>query len=1151
MQDLDERYRLETGTLFITGLQALVRLLLLQAQRDKEAGLNTAGFVSGYRGSPLGGLDRELWRAGDFLERGPIHFQPGLNEDLAATSIYGTQQINLFPGGQYDGVFGLWYGKGPGVDRSGDAFKHANSAGTARYGGVLVAAGDDHACKSSTLAQQSEYSFIDAMLPVLHPADVQDLLELGLLGYGLSRFSGCWAALKISEDLADSSQSVEIPRGLQVIDPEIELPEGGLNIRWPDTPLEQEYRLHRYKLYAALAFARVNRLNRTTIDCSNPRLGIVATGKAYRDVLQALEDLGIDRKRASEIGIRLFKVGMSWPLEPEGIREFATGLDEVLVVEEKRAVVENQLKEQLYNWPSSSRPLIVGKFDEHDEWLLPSVHELTPAMIARVIAGRLSRFYSSPDIEQRLRFLDEKDRFLKESETTAIRSPHFCSGCPHNTSTRVPEGSRAIAGIGCHFMASWMDRDTVTATQMGGEGATWIGQAPFTDTPHVFQNLGDGTYAHSGLLAIRAAIAAGVNITYKILFNDAVAMTGGQPIEGGFSVAQIARQMAAEGVERIVVVTDQPGSYVGETKLPPDVLAYDRRALGRLQRELREHRGVSVLIYDQTCAAELRRRRRRGQAEDPDRWVVINPLVCEGCGDCNTVSNCLSVVPLETEFGRKRKINLSACNKDFSCVEGFCPSFVTFEGVRLKKPDTTTARKTLPDLPEPARATASPYNVLISGVGGTGVSTTGALLGMAAHLEGRDVLALDQTGLAQKFGAVLSHVRIADTPESLHSARIPSGEADVLLGADLIVATSPDSLARLSTERTRMVVNTHEEMPAGFIFDRDLEFAGSSMLSTLAHAGRSNAFSSIDATRLATALLGDSISANLFLLGVACQKGLLPVSPAAIERAIELNGISLDQNKAAFEWGRRAALDPGLVERMAGPKASAERLAGSLDEVIEQRERFLTDYQDEKYASRYREWLDRVRAAERAVSADSTTLTETVARNYFKLLAYKDEYEVARLHVETGFLHESRARFDGRARLKFHFSPPLIARVDPDTGRPRKYEFGGWILPFLRVLARMKSLRGTRFDPFGYLTERRAERQLIVDYEDLLSRLVGELDPTRLELAVELAGLPDKIRGYGFVKAAAIVSTRELESGLRRAWAESPEPISRPRASAA
>ncbi|MYJ94714.1 MAG: indolepyruvate ferredoxin oxidoreductase family protein [Proteobacteria bacterium] len=1150
IEGLEERYGSGTDTFYLTGLQALAKLLLLQSESDARAGLNTAGFVSGYRGSPLAGLDQELWRAKPFLEPARIHFQPGLNEDLAATSIWGTQQVNLFPGGRYDGVFGLWYGKGPGVDRSGDVFKHANNAGTARFGGVLVVPGDDHICKSSTLPQQSEYSFMAARIPVLNPSDLQDVLELGLKGYALSRYSGCWIALKLTEEHADASQTVRIPDFPQIVLPEFELPGGGVHIRWPDAPMDQEIRLHNHKIPAALAFARANGLNRLIIDSPKPRLGIVSTGKAYLDVRQALDELGIDRRRASELGIRLFKVGMSWPLESVQIGEFAAGLEEVLVVEEKRGIIEDQLKEQLYNRSGATRPRILGKLDEHRHPFLSAVEEFTPASVATAIARRLLRLGPDEGIARRLPRLEREARALQAAADAPSRLPHFCSGCPHNTSTRVPDDSIALGGIGCHYMAIWMDdRDTKTFTQMGGEGAAWIGQAPFTDTPHVFQNLGDGTYAHSGLLAVRAAVAAGVNMTYKILYNDAVAMTGGQPVEGGMTVDRIARQLAAEGVGRVVVVTDETRGYPRKN-LPEGVIVHHRRELDRVQRELREHPGVSALIYDQTCAAELRRRRRRGEAEDPDRWVAINPLVCEGCGDCNAVSNCLSVIPLETEFGRKRAINQSACNKDFSCIDGFCPSFVTLEGVKPRKP--SPGLDSMPELAPPIRVENSPCNVLLAGVGGTGVGTVASILGLAAHLEGRRVMALDQTGLAQKFGAVVSHVRIGASAANPRCAQIPAGKVDLLLGADLVVASGQDVLARLNADRTRVVVNTHEEMPAAFIHNPDYEFVESTMLASLAKATRSSDPVVVDATGLATALLGDTIAANLFLLGVAFQRGLLPVSEAAIIRAIELNRVAVEQNVHAFTWGRHAVVDPAEVRRRTGPIGNPEPMSSNLDEIIERRATFLTSYQNAALARRYREWVDRIRRAERGIRRDGTGLTETVARQYFKLLAYKDEYEVARLFARTGFLADTRDKFDGSARLTFHLSPPLIAGTDPATGRPRKYAVGAWILPLFGLLARLKWLRGTPLDVFGYSRERRAERRLIVEYETVLSRIVAELDESRLDLAVELAGLPERIRGYGPVKAASIERAKVLENGLLRAWAaHTPIPGDHPHSEAA
>src|SRR5688572_18672046 len=1148
---LDEWYRFdETGPLFITGLQALVRLTLAQSYRDRLAGLNTAGFVSGYRGSPLGGFDRELWRAEPYLDSAQIRFQPGLNEDLAATSIWGTQQANLFSGARYDGVFGMWYGKGPGVDRSGDPFKHGNAAGTSRHGGVIAVAGDDHTCKSSSLPHQSEYAFIDASMPVLNPADVAEIVELGLYGYALSRFSGCWVGLKVTQETADATQSFAlVPQNVNIVTPDFAMPSGGLNIRWPDPPNDQELRLQRYKLPAALAFARANSLDRTLIDSRYPRLGLVTTGKAHLDALQALEDLGLDAVRASEVGIKLFKVGMSWPLEPEAIRQFAEGLEEIVVIEEKRGVVESQLKEQLYNWQAQRRPLIVGKQDERGEWLLPPNGELTPALIARVLAKRMRRFHSSTDIEERVRFLEQQDRRLAAVGNEVQRLPHFCSGCPHNTSTRVPEGSRAVGGIGCHYMAAWMDRDTVTFTQMGGEGATWIGQAPFTETKHVFQNLGDGTYAHSGTLAIRAAVAAGVNMTYKILFNDAVAMTGGQPVEGHLTVAGVAQQLVGEGVEPIIVVTDEPQKYAGANGLPPSVAVHHRRELDRLQRELREAPGVSALIYDQTCAAELHRKRKRGQVPTPDRRVVINELVCEGCGDCNVQSNCLSVMALETEFGRKRRINQSSCNQDFSCLNGFCPSFVTLRGAKRTSPRPLAAAA-LPSLPEPQQAAFDGvYNALIAGVGGTGVVTASGLLGLAAHLEGKAVHQLDQTGLAQKYGAVLSHVRIAAAENELHGMRIPAGQVDLLLGADLIVAAGKEPLSMLSSNRSAVIVNTHEEMPSDFIRDRDFAFPGKRLVASLRAAGRAGAVATLDATRLASALLGDSIGANVLMLGFAFQRGLLPVSGVALYRALELYGRNVEENKLAFDWGRFAAESLVEVERLA--VEGVQPKAASLPEAVARREEFLVGYQDRAYSQRYRSRLARVAALEQRVRPGSEELQDAVARNYFSVLAYKDEYEVARLHTETGFLESVKRNFGAGVRMGFHFSPPLFARRDPATGRPKKYELGPWMLPVLRVLAKMRWLRGTKLDPFRMSADRRLEREWLARYESLLDRIEAELDDSRFELALALARLPEQVRGYGPVKRAAAERARAAEQDLLKQWAAPAQRAPAVRASAA
>ncbi|MBV9553786.1 MAG: indolepyruvate ferredoxin oxidoreductase family protein, partial [Alphaproteobacteria bacterium] len=1116
---LDDKYLLDDGRVYLTGTQALVRLPMLQRQRDTVAGLNTGCFIAGYRGSPLGNFDMALWGARRFLDNNHIKFQPAINEELGATAVWGSQQIGLFPGAKYDGVFSIWYGKGPGVDRSGDPLKHANSAGTAAYGGVLAIAGDDHTCKSSTLSHQSELAFIDAAMPILNPAGIEDILDLGLYGWAMSRYSGCWVGFKTVAETMDSSASIALhPDRVQIVSPrDFAMPAGGLSIRWPDTAQDQEMRLHAYKLEAARAFARANRLDRVTIDSRRPRFGIVTTGKSYLDVCQALDDLGIDAAEAEALGLRVYKVAMTWPLEPEGVRAFAEGLEEVLVVEEKRAVIESQLKEQLYNWPASSRPRIVGKHDESGAWILPSPGELSPAQIARVIARRIARFHSSPRIAEHVARLDRGEAQLSGNVVPFVRTPYFCSGCPHNTSTQVPEGSRALAGIGCHYLSQFMERSTATFSQMGGEGAAWIGQAPFVETPHVFANIGDGTYAHSGILAIRAAVAARVNMTYKVLFNDAVAMTGGQPIDGGLTVPAVARQLAAEGVAPIIVVSDEPEKYAPGTDFPPNATVRHRDDLDGVQREVREFKGVSAIIYDQTCAAEKRRRRKRGRFPDPPRRVVINDLVCEGCGDCSTASNCVSVVPVETEFGRKRAIDQSGCNKDFSCLKGFCPSFVTVEGGNLRKHAGDAGEDGLPPLPEPAQpGLDQAYGILVAGVGGTGVVTIGALLGMAAHLEGKGVRVLDQIGMAQKGGAVLSHVRIAASPEAIHAVRIANGGARLLVGCDLVVSASGEAISKLRPGHSRAIVNSHETMTGDFTRNPDLAFPAQPLSRAVAAAVGQGGVEFIDATGLATGLLGDSLATNLFMLGLAYQRGLVPVSAAAIERAIELNGQAVVFNKRAFGWGRRAALDRELVVARATAAETVpetQRPSATLDEAIERRTAYLMQYQNAAYAARYTGWVGRVRAAEGKAVPGGTALADAAARALFKVMAYKDVYEVARLYTETDFLMRIAGQFEGDYTLKFHLAPPLTAERDPRTGHLKKREYGRWMIGAFRLLARLKFLRGTAFDIFGGTEERRAERQAIADYEARLAEIVTGLRADNHASAVELALLPLEVRG--------------------------------------
>ena len=1188
---LEDKYALSRGRVFLTGTQALVRLLLLQHQRDALAGLDTAGYVSGYRGSPLGGLDQALWKAKPHLAENQIVFQPGVNEDLAATALWGTQQVNLSPGARHDGVFGMWYGKGPGVDRCGDVFKHANSAGTSQHGGVLVVAGDDHAARSSTVAHQSEHAFKAAMIPVLVPAGVQDYLDLGLHGWAMSRYSGCWVGFKAVADTVESSASVDVsPDRVRIVLPtDYALPAEGLNIRWPDDRLAQEARLLDHKLYAALAYCRANRLNQVVIDSPRPRLGIITTGKSYLDVRQAFDDLGIDDALAAEIGIRLYKIGMVWPLESDGVRRFAEGLEEILVVEEKRQLIEYQLKEELYNWREDVRPRVIGKFDEkgewalpHGRWLLPAAGDLSPAQIARVIAERIGRHFTSARIRERLAVIDAKERAAAPVIPIA-RIPYFCPGCPHNTSTRVPEGSRALAGIGCHYMVLWMNRDTTTFSHMGGEGAAWMGQAPFTEQRHVFVNLGDGTYFHSGVLAVRAAVAAfngpspvpvprlalhgqpasaaqsgalrnpayapaagddrgslrskaeQKGVTFKLLYNDAVAMTGGQPVDGSLTVPQIAAQLRAEGVHHLVVVTDGTPRTWGHADLPHGVPIRHRDELDAIQRDMRECPGVSAIIYDQTCAAEKRRRRKRGRMIDPPRRLFINEAVCEGCGDCGVQSNCLALLPVETEFGRKRAIDQSACNKDYSCEKGFCPSFVSVLGGVVRKgrglADSGDQGESFGLPPAPALAsTALPYGVLITGVGGTGVVTIGALIGMAAHIDRKGVTVLDMTGLAQKGGAVLCHVRICDDPQAIHAVRIATGEADAVIGGDVIVTASPDALTRMQAGRTRVVVNSAETPTADFTSNPDWQFPLARMQAVVSETVGAGAAHFVDASDLALRLLGDSIASNLFLLGYAWQRGLVPVSADAIDRAIELNGTAVRMSRAAFLWGRRAAHDPAAVAAFARPRIAVPP-APTLDQVIATRAAFLTAYQDTAYATRYRTQVDKVRAAEAAIN--SSQLAEAVAHNLFKLMAIKDEYEVARLYAETDFLQKIGERFEGDYRLSFHLAPPLLARPDPTTGVTRKMAFGPWMLTAFKWLARARGLRGSRWDVFGRSDERRLERALLAAYEADLAALLPKLERTTLGDAIALANLPQAIRGFGHVKRRSMDATAPQREALR------------------
>jgi indolepyruvate ferredoxin oxidoreductase len=1136
---LDDKYDLGQRRVFVTGFQALVRLCLMQKELDRRNGLNTAGFVTGYRGSPLGGLDSQFQRAAQFLKQSDIRFQGGINEDLAATAVWGSQQAELRGEGKYDGVFGMWYGKGPGVDRTGDVFRHANLAGSAKHGGVLALMGDDHTAESSTTAHQSEYHFIDVMIPILNPAGVQEVLDYGLYGWAMSRFTGTWVALKTMHETIESTAAIDgsLERFNIVTPDDFRMPDGGLNIRLGDPILAQEARLHDYKRDAMLAFIRANKLNRIiTSGGRDPKIGIITTGKSYLDVRQAFDELGIDEIRCNELGIRLFKAGCAWPLSRRELKEFAQGLDLIIVVEEKRSLLEVQVREELYGTPN--QPLCIGKKDEQDNWLFPVKGALDPNEVAICIGERLLKYHRNDAIVARVARLKEFQRIAAETRDVAQRIPYFCSGCPHNTSTVVPEGMRAYAGIGCHYMAQWMDRSTLGYTHMGGEGANWIGEAPFSNRNHVFQNLGDGTYNHSGYMAIRAAIASKTNITYKILFNDAVAMTGGQANDGGLTVPQVARQVAAEGAERVVVVTDEPDKYPSGTQWPKGLTIHHRDDLNEVQKELAAIPGVTVLIYDQTCAAEKRRRRKRHTFPDPDKRVIINELVCEGCGDCGVKSNCVSVQPLETEWGRKRTIDQSSCNKDFSCVKGFCPSFVTVHGATLKKGTGVAADHDLTPLPEPKLpAIDQTYNVVVTGVGGTGVVTIGGILGMAAHLEGRGVGVLDMAGLAQKGGAVFSYIRFAKNPESIHAIRVAAGRADLILGGDIVVAGSRKILAAVKPGSTEMIINTAEFLPGEFTRNADFSLPSERLKRTiLADAGRDKTHF-INASSIASALFGQSIGANMFMVGYAYQLGAIPLSAAAIEKAIELNGEAVRMNQAAFHWGRRAVVDPAAVERLARPATAvasdARHLSESFEETVERRVKFLTAYQNAAYAAHYRALVDKVNAAEAAQAPGKCGLADAVARYLFKLMAYKDEYEVARLYTDGAFLKQVESEFDGNnLRFEFHLAPPLLARIDKSTGQARKMSFGPWMLPAFRLLAKLKFLRGTPLDPFGRSLERRTERRLIADYEAMLDEVLAKLTPENHPLAVGLAVIPEKIRGYGHVKQQHLTAAKADEAAL-------------------
>ena len=1169
---LDDKYALDHGRAFMSGVQALVRLPMLQRVRDAQVGKNTAGFISGYRGSPLGGYDQALVKAEKYLKAQHIVFQPGVNEELAATALWGTQQLGFAPPGsnKFDGVFGIWYGKGPGVDRCSDVFKHANMAGTTPWGGVIAVAGDDHVAKSSTAVHQSDHIFKACGTPVFFPASVQEILDLGVHAFALSRFSGVWAGMKTIQEIVESSATAEIdPNRVQIKLPtDFEMPPGGLHIRWPDHALDQEARLFHYKWYAALAYIRANRLNYNVIEGKNDRFGLIASGKAFNDTRQALNDLGLDVATCQRLGIRLHKVGVVWPLEAQLTREFATGLQEILVVEEKRQVIEYQVKEELYNWRSDVRPNVLGKFSDGEgeggfsggEWsmsnptantLLRANADLSPALIARAIAQRLKKLGVDADTQARLdahlAILDAKESVMQVLEVQADRQPWFCSGCPHNTSTKVPEGSRAMAGIGCHFMTIWMDRATVGFTQMGGEGVPWVGQQPFSHDQHMFANLGDGTYFHSGMLAVRQSIAAGVNITYKILYNDAVAMTGGQQVgerPEGHSVVQIAQSMRAEGAVQIIVVTDEPDKYEG-VQLPDGVGVQHRDELDRIQREFREIKGTTVIIYDQTCATEKRRRRKRGSLVDPAKRVVINELVCEGCGDCGVQSNCLSVEPLETALGRKRQINQSTCNKDYSCTKGFCPSFVTVEGGQLKKQakGQSVSPHELGDLPEPVRAPTQgheAWGIVVAGVGGTGVITIGQLLGVAAHLEGRSVVTQDAGGLAQKGGATWSHVLIGNGQQDILTTRVSMAAADLIIGCDPIVTAAKETQLRIRAGRTHLALNAHATPTAAFVKNADWQNPSDRCVQELQQAVGPDAVGAFNADAAATQLMGDSIYTNPMMLGYAWQKGWVPLLQDSLLRAMELNAVAVAQNKAAFAWGRRAAVEgAAFVQRLNPGQVVQFTPRNALDDMLRQRVDFLTAYQNAAYAQRYAAYVQQVRQVDEASGHKPLALTEAVARYLFKLMAYKDEYEVARLHTDPAFHAKISAMFEGDYTLHYHLAPPLLAQKN-DKGELQKRQFGPAMLTAFRLLKQLKFLRGTVFDVFGLTEERRQERASIADYRTtmdlVLAALAADSNPARYQLALQLARIPEQIKGFGHVKARNLKTAQHNQRLLLAQW---------------
>jgi indolepyruvate ferredoxin oxidoreductase len=1126
---LDDKYTQPGGRVFMSSNQALVRLPLDQARRDRAAGLKTAGYISGYRGSPLGVYDAALWGAQKLLDEHEVRFAPGLNEELAATAIRGTQELSWFGPSQYEGVFGLWYGKGLGVDRACESLKLGNLEGSAAKGGFLAVAGDDHGGKSSASAHQSEHTLMAGFLPVLYPSNIREILEYGIFGWALSRYSGLYVGLKCITDTLDLSGSVELPDPHRAftIPTDYRLPLEGLNLRKNQPPLVQEEWVVNKRLPAAQAFARANGIDRTVLDGPRRTLGIVSAGKAYLDVRQALADLGLHEEKCRELGIRIYKPGMIWPLEREGAIAFAEGSRALLIVEEKRPVIEDQLARHLYAVDADRRPMIMGKQDLKGAPLLPQVGELNAAMVRRAIKTALDQIEMA-DREVAARFEDFKSIEVRSAVVggTTYRPAFYCSGCPHNTSTKIPDGSIAISAVGCHGLAAYVmpERRTMQPMPMGGDGMPWVSVSQFVEMPHIFQNMGDGTYSHSGILAIRAAVANDANMTFKLLYNDAVAMTGGQPVEAHLTPIDMINQLVAEGVSPVLLVSDDPDKFA-HAKLPPGVTVHHRDLLDQLQREMRERKGVSAIVYEQTCATEKRRRRKRGTYPDPDKRVFINQDVCEGCGDCSVQSNCVSIQPLETEFGRKRQIDQSTCNKDYSCIKGFCPSFVTVTGAKIatKAVSSSGLDALIAALPAPASVAIDDkgYNMLVAGIGGTGVLTVGALIGMAAHIEGKGCTILDLTGMAQKGGAVTSHIRVGPKPEGIYTSRLGVGMTDLIVACDMIVASGADVLKTVRPGTTKAIVNADVTPTGEFQTNRKLDLGEAKLEQVIHDAIDGGDFFGLHASKIATDLTGDSIATNILMMGYAAQKGLLPVSLESLEEAIRLNGTFVKGNLRTLALGRVAAHSPEALARELAEKVDhghIDTLAG----LIESRARLLTDYQDTKYADRY---LAFVREVERRVGEKhldgGELLVREVALTLARLMSYKDEYEVARLHSDPKFWERLRTQFSGDFKVKFHLAPPMLPGRDA-SGRPKKREFGQWMLPVFRVLKSFKGLRGTAFDPFGYFPERRMERRLIEEYRALVEMILARVEQSNLSTAIELAGAAYDIRGYGPVKDASV-----------------------------